>query len=64
VILAVELDGDTATGWDAVLTKYLDRWPVALPVAEGGRGSISESTAPPATAAPAGDPAPSSHPGR
>ncbi len=57
--LDVQLDGDSAIGWDASLSRYLDCWPADLREVEGGPGSVVGSGAPGVTAASSGDLAPS-----
>lgn len=54
--LTVELDGDKATGWDASLGKYLERWPDDIWVVDGGPGSAGDSATPAVNATSAGDP--------
>jgi hypothetical protein len=62
LLLTVEIDGDDAKAWGASLQQYLDRWPSALQVVEGGAGSTAASATsmPP----PAAGPARSRDPGR
>ncbi len=50
--LELILNGTEATGWDASLTPYLDRWPEELAPVTGGPGAVGpagRSAAPPAT---------------
>jgi hypothetical protein len=35
----IEIDGPSAEGWGASLTPYLDQWPEALPILDGGPGA-------------------------
>jgi hypothetical protein len=65
--LHIKWSHDDAEGWRHSLAAYLDRWPAAFPVLEGGPGAVTRSPAPspgpqngPAPAAPdATRPAPS-----
>ena len=59
--LSVLLDGESVTGWDTPLDKYLDAWPRELPVVDGGPGARGVPPEP-LSAAPADLPAASGSP--
>ncbi len=44
--LEVVLKGPEATGWDAPLTPYLDRWPEELAPVTGGPGAVGRAAIP------------------
>jgi len=41
----VEFEGDTASGWEGALDRYLDCWPDDLCVVEGGPGAVGTGSA-------------------